>query len=119
MYGSEKVKEVKKSIKKSLSTAHWDYINIILFDSLNNNDSKPFWNYIKAKKQDNVGISPLKRDGVFFNDKIDKAEILKDQFTSVSTRENGDANHTLKGDKFSSIDDLKITSKELKNCYLT
>ena len=107
-------REVKKSIKKSLNTAHWDYINNILSDSLNNNDSKPFWNYIKAKKQDNVGISPLKRDGVLFNDKIDKAKILNDQFTSVFTQEDGNAIPTLKGDKFPSIDELTITSEGIE-----
>ena len=58
--------------QKSMNSAHCDYINHILSDSWNNNDSKPFWNYIKAK-QDNIGISPLKRDGVLLNDKIDKA----------------------------------------------
>ena len=107
-------REVKKSIKKSLNTAHWDYINNILSGSLNNNDSKPFWNYIKAKKQDNVGISPLKRDGVLFNDKIDKAKILNDQFTSVFTQEDRNAIPTLKGDKFPSIDELTITSEGIK-----
>ena len=107
-------REVKKSIKKSLNTAQWDYINNILYDSLNNNDSMPFWKYIKAKKQDNVGISPLKRDGVLFNDKIDKAKILIDQFTSVFTQEDGNDFPTLKGDKFTSIDQLTITSEGIE-----
>ena len=107
-------REVKKSIKKSLNTAHWDYINNILSDSLNNNDSKPFWNYNKAKKQDNVGISPLKRDAVLFNDKIDTAKILNDQFTSVFTQEDGNAIPTLKCDKFPYIDELTITSEGIE-----
>ena len=97
-----------------MNTAHWDYVNNILSDSLSNNDSKPFWNYIKAKKQDNVGISPLKRDGVLFNDKIDTANILNDQFTSVFTQEDGNAIPTLKGDKFPSIDELTITYENIE-----
>ena len=111
--------EVKKSIKKCLNTAHRDYINNILSDSLNNNNSMSFWNYIEAKKQDNVRISPLKRDGVLFNDTIDKAKILNAQFTSVFTKEDGNAIPTLKNKKFTSIDltidDLTITPEGIEN----
>ena len=90
-----------------MNSAHCDYSNHILSDSLNNNNSKPFWNYIKYKL-DNIGISPLKRDGVLFNDKIDKAKILNDQFTSVLTQYDGNGIPTSKGDKFASIDELTI-----------
>ena len=77
-----------------------------------------FWNYIEAKKQDNVRISPLKRDGVLFNDTIDKAEILNAQFTSVFAKEDGNAIPTLKNKKFPSIDltidDLTITPEGIE-----
>ena len=112
-------KKVKQSIKKSLNTAQWDYINNILSDSLNNNDSKPFKIYIKAKKQDNVRILPIRCDGVLSNDKIDKAKSLNDQFTSVFTQEDGSTIPTLKGNKFPSIDEQTITSERIKNCYVT
>ena len=32
-------------------------------DGLDNNNCKPFWRYIKAKRQDNIGVAPLKRKG--------------------------------------------------------
>ena len=47
------------------------------------NSSKPFWNYTKAKKQDNTGVAQLKSNGCFTNDSKEKAEILNNQFKSV------------------------------------
>ena len=43
--------------------------------------------YVKARKQNNVGVAPLKKDGVLMNNSKDKAEILSDQFRSVFTHE--------------------------------
>ena len=51
---------------------------------------------------------------MLFNDKIDKAKILNDQFTSVFTQEDGNAIPTLKGDKFPSIDELTKTSERIE-----
>ena len=74
-----------KATLKALNKAHWSYINGILQEGLVNNDNKPFWSYVKAKKQDNVGVSPLKQHGVLRNDPEDRAEILSNQFRSVFT----------------------------------
>ena len=54
-------------------------------EGLQNNNSKPFWKYIKSKKQDSIGVAPLKDHGKLFNDAKDKAEILVKQFQSVFT----------------------------------
>ena len=54
----------KKATLKALNKAHWTYVNGILLEGLENNETKPFWTYVKARKQDNVGVTPLKKDGV-------------------------------------------------------
>jgi hypothetical protein len=41
---------------------------------------------MKSKKQDNIGVAPLKRSGGLTNESKEKAEILSNQFKSVFTR---------------------------------
>jgi len=43
--------------------AEWDYINNIILEGLASNNTKPFWQYVKAKRQDNIGVAPLKDGG--------------------------------------------------------
>ena len=45
-------------------------------EGLQNNNSKPLWGYIKGKRNDNLGVSPLKEDGKIHSESKKKAEIL-------------------------------------------
>ena len=63
-----------------------DYVNKTTQEGFENNNSKPFWRYIKSKRQDNIGTAPLKRKGSLFSDSKDKAQILVEQFRSVFTK---------------------------------
>ena len=56
-------------------------------EGLENNNPKPFSKYIKSRKQDNIGVAPLKTNGQPVNDSKGKAEILIRQIKSVFTRE--------------------------------
>ena len=56
--------------------AEWDYINSTINEGLQSNDSKPFWKYIKSKKQDNIGVLPLKQGVQLVTNSKEKAEIL-------------------------------------------
>jgi hypothetical protein len=48
------------------------------------NNTKQFWSYMKSKKQDSQGVTPLRKDdGFLYSDTETKAEILNDQFYSV------------------------------------
>ena len=76
-------REVKRTIRK----AEHNYINNMLEEGLKNHDSKPFWRYIKSKKQDSIGVSPLKDRGQLTSDSLQKADILLRQFQSVFTKE--------------------------------
>ncbi len=48
---------------------------------------KNFWRFIKAKRQDDAGISPLTHNGTTVSDSKGKATILNTQFKSVFTTE--------------------------------
>ena len=56
-----------------------------LSESLEHKNSKPLWRYIKSKRQDGNGVSPLKENGQLHSDSRREAEI--NQFCSVFTSE--------------------------------
>ena len=53
-------KHYQKECKQKIRQTEWDYINTTIRQGLEINNSKPFWQYIKIKRQDNVGVAPLK-----------------------------------------------------------
>ena len=61
-------------------------MNNTIQEGFDNNNSKPFWRYVKAKRQDNVGVAPLKVKGTLHSESKNKAQILVDQFRSVFTK---------------------------------
>ena len=69
-----------------LKVAHQDYINNLL-DPQTDTNSRNLWRYLKATRQDNVGVSTLKSDGKLITDPAGKAEALNQQFSSAFTRE--------------------------------
>ncbi|KAL3859285.1 hypothetical protein ACJMK2_009511, partial [Sinanodonta woodiana] len=50
-----------KECKRSLRRAEWEYVNTNIIDGLTNSNTKPFWKYVKSKRQDSNGIAPLKK----------------------------------------------------------
>jgi hypothetical protein len=77
----------QKECTRQVRKAEWAYINNAIMEGLENNNPKPFWKYIKSRKQDNIGVAPLKTNGQLVNDSKGKAEILIRRFKSVFTRE--------------------------------
>ena len=73
----------QKECKMAYKAAEDTYIHEQIHKSLSQHNTKPFWRYIKSKKQDNVGVSPLLKDGKLEVDSKPKAEILLSQFSSV------------------------------------
>ena len=78
-------KSLKKDTSKALRRAHWQYVNNILLEGLQSKNSKPFWRYVKSKRQDTIGVAPLKSGGNLHSDSRFKATILNEQFKSVFT----------------------------------
>ena len=84
-------------------------------EGLQNNNSKPFWKYVKSRKQDNIGVSPLKSNGQLLkNDNKGKADIPINEFKSVFTIEENKT--LLKTTKHisRSIPDLEIRSEGIE-----
>ncbi|VDI42580.1 Hypothetical predicted protein [Mytilus galloprovincialis] len=74
---------LKAATQKECRKAYRDYINDIINPELSANP-KRFWGFIKSKKCESVGVSPLKdTDGLTYSESEKKANILNDQFSSV------------------------------------
>ena len=62
-------RQYQKLCKKGFKQAESDYINKTIQDGLENNNCKSFWRYIKVKRQDNIGVAPLKRKGNLYGER--------------------------------------------------
>ena len=105
----------KKDTLKAIRRSRWSYINDILQFGLDNNDSKPFWCYVRSQRQDSLGVSALKEGGTLYSDVKTKAEILSRQFCSVFTREDQQEVTKLYGPNYPSIDKIVINEKGVFN----
>ena len=76
----------KKWRERMIRQAEWEYVNTNMIDGLDNNNTKPFWKFVKSKRQDNNGTASLKKGTTRISDSKGKAEILQDQFKSVFTK---------------------------------
>ena len=108
----EKFRAHKRDTLRAPCGARWAYINKILELSLSENNNKPFWKYmyIKAQRQDNIGVTALKSEGQLFTDNMTKAEILNRQFKSVFTHEDKSNIPKLPGPHYPPIANLDITT---------
>ena len=78
-----------------------------------NNNTKPFWNFVKARRKDNVGVSPLKVNGRLFSNPENKVEILLQvqQFKSVFSSDNDNLPPNTKATNAPPIQPIKISSQ--------
>jgi hypothetical protein len=104
-------KFIQKECKKRIRKAEWDHINDTISKGLLNNNSKPFWNYVKSKKNDNIGIAPLKKNGTLFSDPKQKAEILVNQFKSVFTKSDSQQLPPLSTPSHPSVSNISISEE--------
>ena len=63
----------QKECRKAFRDAECSYINEQIQKGLSQNNVKPFWQYVKGKKQNNFGVSPLLRDGKLEVDAVEKS----------------------------------------------
>ena len=87
--------------QNSGATAH-----VVLYTPRQSINTKPFYRYIKAQKNDNFGISSLKFNGLVYSDSSSKSEILNKQFQSVFSKKSTTATPRLFGNKYPSIGKL-------------
>jgi len=75
----------------------------------NSDNRKPFWRYLKSRKQDTIGIGTLKTlDGNTVIDPYNKAELLNSHFESVFTSEDPDHIPDKGPSPCTTITDIKI-----------
>ena len=77
--------------------------------SEDHDNPKVFWQYIKSRKKDNFGVSPLRKDGLTYNSSKQKADILNDQFSSVFTKEDLSNPPKLPKRHIPSLSQIKVT----------
>ena len=100
----EQYKSFKKDTLKAIRKRRWNYINDVLQLGLDKGDTKPFWRYVKAQRQDNA---PLLDNGVLHTDSF----ILNKQFISVFTHEDDGDIPRLQGLRYPNIADLHISTE--------
>ena len=82
-------RKLRRQTDRVIRKEYRHYVSKVIGGSLETDNTKPFWKFIKAKKQQSFGISPLNRpDGKIATSATEKAETLNDQFKSVFTVEN-------------------------------
>ena len=105
-----KYKQHKSITPKQARQAHWNYVNAILNESLEHGNNKPFWKYIKARHNDNIGVAAIKNNGILYHDSKTKAELLNHQLKSVFTMDD-DTDHlpTMSHPKYPNIENITIS----------
>ena len=106
----DKYRHHKNETNKIMKKTRWEYINNILVEGFAENNTKPFWKLVKSRRQENIGVPPLKVDGNLISDSKQKAEILNSQFQSVFTKDNNNNNAKMNGPEFPSISPLAINT---------
>ena len=82
----ERYHSLKSELQRFCRQAHDQYVNNLITDA-GSNAKKKLWTYVKSKRNDKVGVSPLKKDGQTYSDSKTHTNILNDQFSSVFTTE--------------------------------
>ena len=75
---------------------------------------KQFWNYLKVKRSNNIGIGSLRDGDHIYNSDLDKAELLSDQFQSVFNHDMS-LNSSFKQNCESTLCDFTVTEKDVFN----
>ena len=86
-------------------------MNAILNKSLEHGNNKPFWKYIRARRNDNIGVAAIKNNGILYYDSKTKAELFNlSQFKSVFTMDD-DTDHlpTMSHPKYPNIENIAIS----------
>lgn len=114
----KRYERLQKEVKSMINEAHKQYlVNTVSEDF--NTKSKKFWSYVKSKRQDSTGVSPLKNaEGFLQSDSVTKAEILNQQFQSAFTAEDT-SNIPSKGDSpFPDMEAIQVNTEGVRKLLL-
>ena len=107
-------KAFQRKCKKAFKEAEINHNKNIIQKGLNENNPKPFWRYVKSRRQDNVGVSPLKKMGQLVNDSKENVQILVEQFQSVFIRDDNQQLPDTKKRARRQISPLRITTDDVE-----
>lgn len=83
----DKYRKIKATAQREIRRAQSKYMENIISPQLEERP-KSFWQYIKSKKTETCGVSPLRgNDGLLYSESHTQAEILNKQFKSAFTAE--------------------------------
>ena len=111
-----KLRSLKHKIRRETRDAYWNYVETNILPETSdepNKGNKKLWSFIKHRKTDSVGVTPLKYKGTLWDKPKDKAEILNEQFKSVfsdPTPDELEPTVTETDRPYPDIDELRITS---------
>ena len=70
----------RNSVKKRIQQAHESYVNEVIGGSLEEENSKSFWNYVKLKRTESIGIPPLRDRNCVISSNSGKANVFNSFF---------------------------------------
>ena len=100
----------QRECKRAIRRAEYSYVNNIIEEGMQSNNTKPFWQYVKSRRQDNIGVAPLRDKSNLVSDTKSKAAILLKQFQSVFTPEDNSPLPTMNNEQYPPIDNITISS---------
>ena len=110
-------KELKKQVAQACKHGHKIYLNNIITSS---NSTKPLWRYIKARRQEKIGISTLKSpNGDTVTDPTKMADILNNHFHSVFTVEQDNSTPCKGPSLYPTMQHFEITTEGVFNILHT
>jgi hypothetical protein len=102
-------RRLKKDTQKICRNAHNKYIYDIVHSDTASKRSKKLGAFIKSKRTDQMGVSPLKEGGFMHVDPKTKANILNRQFTSVFSKDDGSALPDLGPSIYPAMDTITVS----------
>ena len=101
----------QKECRREMRKTEYQYVNRVIEKEMKGNNTRPFWRYAKARRQDNTGVALLKKGTALFNDSTTKAKILLDQFRSVFTKDDGSQLPKMESAPYPGLTDLVIKTE--------
>ena len=86
-------------------------MNRVIEEEMKGNNTRPFWRYVKERRQDNTGVAPLKKGTTLFSDSTTKAKILLNQVNSVFSKDDGSQLPKMESAPYPGLTNLVIKTK--------
>ena len=81
----EMYRQLNNYIKRLCNSARWTYIKKLATDLQENDNPKPFWNFVKTKRRGTNDLVALKVDNSVLTDDLSIARSMNSYFSSVFT----------------------------------